>query len=296
MRKFNLMLLFIVLLCCLSPSADVQKIFNKAIDDLQKSEIMSQVLRTGSKAPDFQLFDQKGKKIQLSKLREKGPVVLTFYRGSWCSYCNEELKNLVKIMPKIEELGATLVAITPELSSGVQKTSRLIGSDFSLLSDVNGVVCKTFKVVYRLPDKVNDIYNQLGIDLGRANGGNSQSLPLAATYVIDREGMIRFDFVEADYKKRVDKAKLIASLQSLVSKKPNVKGLQQALLQMKEVHCGGCANTIKKRLMAVDGVKKVIVSFKTGKAKVIYSAQQANLEQIKKAVGKDFPIISAKNI
>ena len=296
MRQFNFILISMVLICCYSTSADVQRIFSKAIDDLQKSEMMSEVLRTGSQAPDFKLFNQKGKQIQLSELLQKGPVILTFYRGSWCSYCNEELKSLVKIVPKIEELGATLIAITPELSSGIQKTARLIGSDFSLLSDVNSIVSKEYKVVFRLPDHVNALYNDFDIDLNKANGESSQSLPLAATYIIDRSGKIRFDFVEADYKKRVNKSKLVASLKSLVGGEGKAKGMQQALLQIKEVHCGGCASTIKKRLMALDGVKKVVVSFKTGKAKVVYSSNQANLEQIKKAVGKGFPVISAKNI
>ena len=296
MFQINLLLTTLFIAICSVLSADPQKVFEKAVDDLRKSEMMANVLRTGSKAPDFKLFNQKGKRIELNKLLREGPVILTFYRGSWCSYCNQELKALRKILPALEEYGATLVAVTPELGSGIQKTARLIGSDFSLLSDVNSKVSKAYKVVFRLPDNVNALYKDFGIDLNKANGENSQSLPLAATYLIDRDGKIRFDFVEADYKKRVDKSKLLASLKSLQGKVTKTKAVQQALLQIKEVHCGGCASTIKKRLMALEGVQHVVVSFKTGKAKVTYNSDVASLEKVKKAVGKGFPVISAKKL
>ena len=296
MYKTNILLTTLFMAISSMSSADPQKVFEKAINDLRKSEMMSDVLRTGSKAPDFKLFDQKGKLIRLSEILRDGPVVLTFYRGSWCSYCNQELKALRTILPKLEEYGATLLAVTPESSSGIQKTARSIESDFSILSDVNSKVSKAYKVVFRLPDNVNAIYKDFGIDLLKSNGENSQSLPIAATYLIDRNGKIRFDFVEADYKKRVDKDKLLASLKSLQGKAAKTNGVQQALLQIKEVHCGGCASTIKKRLMALEGVKHVIVSFKTGKAKVTYNSDVASLEQAKKAVGKGFPVISANKI
>ena len=134
MYQINLLLTTLFIAICSVPSADPQKVFEKAIDDLRKSEMMADVLRTGSKVPDFfKLFNQKGKRIELNKLLREGPVVLTFYRGSWCSYCNQELKALRKILPALKEYGATLVAVTPELGAGIQKTARLIGSDFSLL-------------------------------------------------------------------------------------------------------------------------------------------------------------------
>ncbi len=296
MYQINILSIILFIVFCGFSSADAQKVFESAIDDLRKSEMMSDVLKTGSKAPDFKLFNQRGKLIQLSKLLSKGPVVLTFYRGSWCSYCNQELKALHKILPRLNDFGATLVAVTPELSSGLQKTARLIGSDFSLLSDVNSKVSKAYKLVYRLPDNVNVLYKGFGIDLDKANGENSQSLPLAATYLIDTDGKIQFDFIEADYKQRVNKDQLLASLKSLVKKSDDSKITQQALLKIKEVHCGGCASTIKKRLMALEGVQHVVVSFKTGKAKVTYNSKLASLEQVKTAVGKGFPVISAEKL
>ncbi len=156
-----------------------------------------------SKAPDFRLKDQSGAAVNLKDLRKKGPVVLVFYRGNWCPYCNKELKRFQDSLQYISAKGATLVAITPEASEGIAKTVEKTGAVFPVLYDEGMKVSKGYAVTYTVDDKLTARYKNFGTDLLLVNAQQGKpTLPVPAVYVISRDGFITYRFFDADYKKR----------------------------------------------------------------------------------------------
>ncbi len=156
-----------------------------------------------SKAPDFKLKDQNGMEVNLKDLRKKGPVVVLFYRGNWCPYCNKELKRFQDSLQLITGKGATLVAITPEASEGVAKTIEKTGATFPILYDADLKVSKGYAVTYDVDEKITARYKNFGNDLLEINKQKGKAvLPVPAVYVINRDGAVTYRFFDADYKKR----------------------------------------------------------------------------------------------
>ena len=157
-----------------------------------------------SKAPEFRLKDQNGKEISLKELRKKGPVVIVFYRGNWCPYCNKELQKLEDSLSFIREKGAELVAITPEQQEGVAKTIEKTKASYSILTDVNMKLMKAYDVIYKVDDKIVGRYKMASIDLAANNGQKIDAvyLPVPAVYIVNKDGEISYRFFDADYKKR----------------------------------------------------------------------------------------------
>jgi len=156
-----------------------------------------------SKAPDFRLKDQSGVSVNLKDLRKKGPVVLVFYRGNWCPYCNKELKRFQDSLQFISARGATLVAITPEASEGIAKTVEKTGAVFPVLYDEGMKVSKGYAVSYTVDDKLAARYKNFGTDLLLVNAQQGKpALPVPAVYVISRDGFVTYRFFDADFKKR----------------------------------------------------------------------------------------------
>lgn len=174
--------------------------------------ILGSALRTGQGAPEFALPDACGNVVPLSSLFDRGPVVLTFYRGSWCPYCNIALRVFQSRLGEIRQRGADLVAISPErpdLSLTLKEKAEL---GFTVLSDADNLVARRFGLVYRVSDAARSRLLTLGRDLVARNGNASWELPVTATYVIDQDGMITFAHVDADYRNRLDPAAVIDAL------------------------------------------------------------------------------------
>ncbi len=156
-----------------------------------------------SKAPDFKAKDQNGNDVRLKDLLKQGPVVLVFFRGSWCPYCNRYLKNLEDSLRLVINKGATLVAVTPEQSEGIAKTLEKTNASFRILHDEGLKIMKAYDVEYELNENAVKRHKNGGIDLEEINGKkNGNYLPVPATYVISKESTVTFRFFNVDYKKR----------------------------------------------------------------------------------------------
>lgn len=190
---------------------------DNATGKLAVSGIVGRGLKEGDKIPDFALSNAVGRRIDIKDLLAKGPVVLSFYRGSWCPYCNLEMQALQKALPEIESLGATLAAISPQTPDNSLSEKEKSQLTFEVLSDLGNEVAGKFGLVFQLPEEVRPIYQSLGIDLPAHNGDETFELPLAATYVADASGVICKAFVDADYTKRLDPAEVVEALRTLKS-------------------------------------------------------------------------------
>ncbi len=193
---------------------EVRAAYARGIDAVAKSGIMDRALKVGDKAPDFTLKNASGNEVSLSTLLEQGPVVITWYRGGWCPYCNIALAALEQKLPEIRKAGASLVALTPELPDKTLTTTEKNSLDFEVLTDLNHKVAKEYGIAFDLTDEVRELYKK-NFNLVEFNGkdaGNG-TLPLAATYIIDRKGVIRWAFADADYRKRAEPADIVTFLQ-----------------------------------------------------------------------------------
>ncbi len=190
--------------------------FAKGIEAVAKSGIIEKAVNVGDKAPDFSLKNVKGEEVRLSDELEQGPVVLTWYRGGWCPYCNIALAALQERLPEIEAAGASLIALTPELPDKSLSTKEKNGLGFEVLTDLNHAVAKEYGVAFELTPKVRELYARF-FDLTAFNGadaGNS-TLPLAATYIIAPDGTVKWAFLDADYRKRAEPQEIIAFLHTM---------------------------------------------------------------------------------
>ena len=194
---------------------DVLNTMLDATRRLVDSGIAEKSLKLGQKAPDFDLPNPKGQSVGLKGLLEKGPVVLNFYRGGWCPYCNLELKAYKDKLPEIEGLGASLVAISPQTPDNSLSTAEKQGLEFEVLSDEGNKTADEFGLVFTLADELHDLYKSFGLDIPKFNGDDSWELPLPGTYVVDKDGTVKYAFANADYTKRAEPDDVISVLKEL---------------------------------------------------------------------------------
>lgn len=195
-------------------SKDKNQTYAEGIKSVADSGILDQALNIGDKAPNFTLKNALNQSVSLYNTLEKGPVVLTWYRGGWCPYCNITLHYLQEKLPELKKAGATLIALTPELPDNSLSTSEKNNLEFDVLSDIGNTVGKEYGVVFTLTDAVAAIY-EAGFGLSEKNGDTNNQLPLAATYVIDEKGIIQYAFLDADYRKRAESTEILSALAKL---------------------------------------------------------------------------------
>jgi len=172
-------------------------------------------LKVGDHAPDFSLPNAYGKQLKLSTLLKQGPVIINFYRGAWCPFCNLELHALKAHLPRFKKYGATLISITPQKPD---KSLQQIKKDkfaFDILSDLDSHVIKQYKLFFTLPPKLVTLYKKMGLNLEDFNGKGRNELPVPGTFVIDKMGIIRAAFADTDYKKRMEPDAIIDALKKL---------------------------------------------------------------------------------
>lgn len=194
---------------------DVKATMSQVAKDLVNSAIADRAVNVGDTAPNFTLPNAVGETVALQDLLQSGPVVISFYRGGWCPYCNLELRALQQALPQIRELGATLVTISPQTPDNSLSTAEKHNLEFEVLSDVGNQVAKQYRLVFELPESLRPIYEQMGIDLPAYNGDESFELPIPATYVVNADGTMARAFVDADYKNRLDPQEIVAALRGL---------------------------------------------------------------------------------
>ncbi|MBT1687412.1 peroxiredoxin-like family protein [Dawidia soli] len=158
----------------------------------------------GDIAPDFRLKDPRGKYVSLKTALQDGPVVLNFYRGGWCPFCNLELNTLQRTLPKFKDAGAQLIAISPESPDNSLSTIEKHKLAFSVLSDINSTVARQYGIIYQVPSYLVPVYEKFGVDIKRHNASDALELPLPATYVVDTDQKIIYAFANEDYTVRAD--------------------------------------------------------------------------------------------
>jgi peroxiredoxin len=177
-----------------------------------EAQVGPQGLKLNSAAPDFIAKDENGAVFHLKSNLTKGPVLLVFYRGQWCPYCNKELKALEDSLTLIVRKGATLVAVTPELQENVSKTIAKTGATYPILHDEGLKIMKSYDVAYEVDSTWTARYLKFGVDVARNNGSNGNNLPVPAIYIIDRKGIIVYRFFEPDFRIRPSVAEMISHL------------------------------------------------------------------------------------
>jgi len=185
--------------------ADRQASMDQHVAHLAASGIARSAKQVGDRAPDIRLRDQSGEIFDVAILLAKGPVVVTFYRGGWCPFCNLELKAYQAVLPRIAAAGASIVAISPEKPDDTVSTAEKNALSFPVLSDVGHAVGKAFGVVYAFTDDLRGVYEGFKLDIPTKNAvPDDWSLPLSATYVIGADGVVLFADTSVDYRERTD--------------------------------------------------------------------------------------------
>ena len=195
----------------------IQTVMAQATVDLMNSKISEQSLKVGDMVPNFTLPNAVGNSLELQTILDKGAVVISFYRGGWCPYCNLELRALQQSLPEIEALGATLITISPETPDNSLSTSEKNELTFEVLSDSKNQVAKQFGLVFTLAEELRPIYTQFGIDIPAYNGDSTFELPIPATYVVAPNGKIIHSFANVDYTQRLDPREVIKVLKNLAA-------------------------------------------------------------------------------
>ena len=188
-----------------------------AIQNAKEFEQGANALKIGQQAIEFELPNQEGKAVALKDLVAKGPVVVTFYRGDWCPYCNLQLRALQARLEEIEALGATLVAISPQVPDGSLTKSEISEMTFTVFSDQNAKVASQYGVAWEVPEFLLDHMRvDRNLDLEKINNGNGSVLPIPATFIIGTDGIIVWNYVNVDYRTRSEPEEIIEALKKLV--------------------------------------------------------------------------------
>jgi len=195
---------------------EVMQIIDQATQDLVASGIGQSCLQKSSKIKNFTLPDAYGKSVTLYQKLEAGPVVLSFYRGGWCTFCNLELKALQDRLADIHGLGAQLLAITPQKADGTLETLEELGIRYPILTDKGNKVARELGLVFAVDENLRPVYEAgLGLDIPAENGDDSYELPITATYVIDQQAVVVASFTDANLVNRFEPEEVISVLRKL---------------------------------------------------------------------------------
>ncbi|MCX4162437.1 MULTISPECIES: peroxiredoxin-like family protein [Paraburkholderia] len=195
--------------------ADIHPIMERATAELIATGQASRAVKAGDRAPDFNLKDQEDNEVSLAGLLKKGPLVVTFYRGVWCPYCNLELKALNEALPELQRYGANVVAISPQLQVNSRKAVRVNELRFPVLSDTHNETADAFGLRFAMPDYLVELYKKLKNDLPAINGDPGWTLPMPARYVIGTDGIVAYSEVNPDYTRRPDPSEMLPILKKL---------------------------------------------------------------------------------
>ncbi len=185
---------------------------HKATAELKATGQAERAKKVGDVAPSFRLRDPEGNVVSSEELLQKGPLIISFYRGVWCPYCNMELQTLQEALPEFEKLGASLVAISPQNAPNSRKSTRQNNLTFPILSDEKGKVGEAFGLKFKLPNYLVDLYKSLKNDLPAFNDDPDWTLPMPARYVIGQDGTILYSEVNPDYTRRPEPEDMLDAL------------------------------------------------------------------------------------
>jgi len=170
-------------------------------------------LKTGQQAPDFSAVDYTGKKVDLKNLlKDHKAVVLFFYRGTWCPYCNKYIKNLQDSLEMLTKKGVYVVGVTPQTNKNISQMADKTHASFSMVYDMGYGIMKAYDVNYKVGDEMMQTFKKYNLDLGKYNGNNDNILPVPATYVIDKNGKIVFVQFDKDFTRRASVSTILTFL------------------------------------------------------------------------------------
>jgi peroxiredoxin len=201
-----------------SANERIRVAYEALVNQLDRAETASHALKVGDPMPTFLLPNAEGHLVFSDDLLNRGPLVVNFFRGIWCPYCRRTLETLEAALPRIQSAGGQLVALTPDTGSHLAGTKRKHGLTYEILSDVDGAVGLQCGVLFRAPDLYRQLLASVGVDLSERHGNEGWLIPMPATFVVDRTGIIRYAFVNADFTKRAEPEEIIEVLQRLWSK------------------------------------------------------------------------------
>lgn len=187
-------------------------LYDGLVKHLIDAAAIGNALKAGDRMPDFQLASADGRLVTSRGLLALGPVVLSFYRGAWCPYCSAELNALAEISAQIRAAGATLVAVTPEAGGVALRTQVERHLDFDILCDLDNTLAMECGLMFRVPDEIRQFYLSRGIDFSKVYGNSSWMLPVPATYIVGRDGIIAHAYVNPDFRFRLEPREILVSL------------------------------------------------------------------------------------
>ena len=193
-------------------SPEAKKIIMNSLNELKTKKILETSLKIGDKIPNFTLSNSENININSDDFLSKGQLIINFYRGSWWPYCAIELGGFQDILTKIRSKGAEIIALSPELPEKSSVFKKKLSLDYEILTDKNNEIAKAFGISFTLDDELIELYKEFSIDLKISNGTNNWELPVPATYIISREGIILFSWLDLDYTKRVEPEDIYALL------------------------------------------------------------------------------------
>lgn len=196
----------------------VVETMHRATAELINSGAAQRALKAGDTMPAFTLDDAEGKPVSSADLLRQGPLVVTFYRGVWCPYCNMDLQALQAALPAVQEAGASLVAISPQLAANSRKAVRQNALTFPILSDSHNDVAAAFGLRFELQDYLVDLYKSLKNELPAFNGDASWTLPMPARYVVAQDGTIVYAEVNPDYTRRPEPSDMLPAIAQAVAR------------------------------------------------------------------------------
>lgn len=191
---------------------EIHPVMERATAELVTSRQAERALKAGDKAPAFTLSDTEGNPVSSGELLANGPLVISFYRGVWCPYCNMELQALEEALPQFAALGASVVAISPQNPVNSRKSVRQNQLSFPILTDTKNDIAAAFGLRFTLPDYLIELYKNLKNDLPSFNNDPAWTLPMPARYVIGQDGTILYSEVNPDYTHRPEPSDMLPVL------------------------------------------------------------------------------------
>lgn len=173
------------------------------------------IIQVGDALPHFRLPGADGVEVSSEELLASGPILISFYRGEWCPFCNTTMRAFQKHMAEIRARGVTFVAITPELPDASLATISKNNFEFLILSDLGLEFAKRLNIVWEQPDALRPAFAKLGFDLKERNGDDSFQVPVPVTLLVDKEGIVRNVFAEGDFSKRIEPQEAIGWIDKL---------------------------------------------------------------------------------
>ena len=195
--------------------AETQAVHARVIAQLRDNGILERVLSAGARIQTFELRDHNDNLVSSASLLAQGPLVICFIRGRWCPFCVGQMEAMNAVLPHIRQLGASLIAISPQTAKQAFFMVDQHNLQFPLLVDTGNEVARRFGLVYQVPEKQQAIYRRAFINLPFANGNDSWELPIPGTFIVDRNAVIRYAYADPDYTERPEPAEILEKLAEL---------------------------------------------------------------------------------